>query len=238
MNIVKISGIIIELIVTIVAAFYIEGHIRIFSDFFVARNPFFRGKLVIAKIKGFYCYHFDKQMEYFSIIEYQDNGKKIESVVQRDLRDKVDECIAVSVASENYTVRYKGYLPYELSGKIFVSIITSAIFWPICFIFWKLEMYRKGIIIAIVVGWICGYLGHAKLIYYSHYSKNCIRIKYLEGRMEGLLKNIEPIQPMGESIIEKTDFNRLPSHIKLRYCLIIGICILLVLVDLWSKVFG
>lgn len=238
MNIVKISEIIIESIIIIVSAFYMEGHIRIFSDFFVARNPFFKGELVVAKIKGFYRYHFDKQIEYFSIIEYQDNGKKADSVVQRDLRDKIDECIAVSVASGNYTVRYKWYLPYELSGKIFVSIITSAIFWSIFLIFWQLEMYRMNIAISIIIGMICGYLGHAKLIYYCYYSKNCIRIKSLEGRMGGLLKNIEPIHPMGESIIEKTDFNQLPSHIKLRYCLIIGICILLVLVDLWSKVFG
>lgn len=234
MNIEKIREILFELIMVLSGAVWIELQMQIVSDFFVARNPFYDWKVRIAKIVGFNCYDFQKRTEYFSIIEYQDNGKKIESVVQRDMRDYVGENIAISVAKEYFTVRNKWYLPYKSSQKIFNMILGSGLLFSALGGFWILGVPATKLIIATVMGFIAGFLFHAKLIFNSFYSSKCIGRRFLDGNLNGIYKDAIPIQPMENSIIEDKDFNKLPFTMKV-FKIVIWFLIVLEIISVMIK---
>lgn len=214
MNIEEIREILFELITVLAGALCMELQMQIVSDFFVARNPFYNWQVRIAKITGFNCYDFQKRTEYFSIIEYQDNGKKVESVVQRDLRDHVGENIAISVAKENFTVRNKWYLPYKSSTKIFNGILGNGLLLSALGGFWILGVSASKLIVATIMGLVVGFLFHAKLTFNSFYSSKCIGRRFLDGNLNGIYKDAIPIQPMGNGIIEDRDFNKLPLTMK------------------------
>lgn len=220
MNIEHIREILFELIAVLVGALWIGLQVRIVSDFFVARNPFLNWKIRIAKVIGFNRYEFPKTHEDFSVIEYQDYGKKIKSVVQRDLRDRIGKEIAISVSNERFTVRYKLYLPYKLLGKIFNAALGSGMLIGGVGYLWILGVAADKLLIAVGIGVIFGYFFHARYIYNLFYSPDCIMRKYLDGNLDKLHEKAIPIRPMGEGIIEDTDFNQLPFGLK---CLVVFI---------------
>lgn len=146
-----VKAFLLKLLFYVSGSFWMYFSLKIFSDYFIARNLQIKGQKITAKIIGFYSNQIYGLAEYFDVVEYIDEKeqKKKEVIVARAKKDQIGDYIVVLAASYGYAVRYNWYLPYKMWFRIQEPILCS--FVCICAM-----GFSDSSIAELLVAWIIG----------------------------------------------------------------------------------
>lgn len=211
-NIELLVAIFIETLIVILGAVWIEGYLQIAPDYFVERNPFYKGKCVLAKITEFRKYQYYYASEFLAAVEFQYEGKMIESVVQRAAKDQIGDQIAILVADGNFTIRCNWYDGFKKKYRIFCGNAMSILVITCLSAFKWGGVETISLIRGTVIGLCLGYLLHPYFVYCMFFNPKSMRMKYIAAIKAGTYNGpaLESVMEVDE--IDRSEYSRIPDE--------------------------